>query len=142
MVGPQLFQALADTTRLKILRLLSDGPMNVSSMVKRLGCLQPAVSRHLKVLRDASLIRGRRKGKEVEYAISPDVITEAISYLESLVCKSGLGSPRRADSQGASTKAKSRHPRRASKVEPSAEPPAEEQFEFERRQDVMDDFLL
>jgi DNA-binding transcriptional ArsR family regulator len=85
MVEARLFQALSDPTRLGIMGMLAGGPMNVSSMVGRLGSAQPAVSRHLRVLREVGLIRDERKGKEVEYSISPDRVREARVYLEDLL---------------------------------------------------------
>ena len=84
MVDARLFQALSDPTRLKILLLLSDTPMNVSSMVSHLKCAQPAVSRHLRVLRETSLIHDTRKGKEVEYSLNQDRLRDAKLYLEAL----------------------------------------------------------
>ena len=85
MVEARLFQALSDATRLKILSLLARGPMNVSAMVSDLACAQPAVSRHLRVLRDVDLIRDERHGKEVEYSLNPGRVTDAAGYLEGLL---------------------------------------------------------
>ena len=85
MADARLFQALSDPTRLKIMSLLARGPMNVSSMVARLGCAQPAVSRHLRVLRDVALIRDKRKGKEVEYCVNLEQLGDAAGYLGDLV---------------------------------------------------------
>lgn len=85
MADARLFQALSDPTRLKIMSLLAGGPMNVSGMVARLGCAQPAVSRHLRVLRDVALIRDERKGKEVEYSVNLAQLGDAAGYLGGLV---------------------------------------------------------
>ncbi len=84
MVDARLFQALSDRTRLEILSLLGKGAINVSGIVAYLGCAQPAVSRHLRVLREASLICDKRKGKEVEYSIIPGAFRAAAAYLENL----------------------------------------------------------
>ena len=84
MIDAKLFQALSDSTRLDILSLLAAGPINVSRIVAHLGCAQPAVSRHLRVLRETSLIGDRRKGKEVEYSINPEAVATAIAYLQGL----------------------------------------------------------
>jgi DNA-binding transcriptional ArsR family regulator len=85
MVGARLFQALSDPTRLKIMSMLADGPMIVSRMVERLGCAQPAVSRHLRVLKDVTLIQGRRMGKEVEYSLNLGEVEGAAKYLQGLL---------------------------------------------------------
>ncbi len=84
MVDARTFQALSDPTRLKILSLLGAGSMNVSDMVERLDITQPAVSRHLKVLREAGLIVDSRRGKWVEYSCNPSTVAEAAEYLREL----------------------------------------------------------
>ena len=84
MIDARLFQALSDPTRLDILSLLSDGAINVSGMVARLGCAQPAVSRHLRVLREAALIRDHRQGKEVEYSLVTETLAAAAEHLSKL----------------------------------------------------------
>lgn len=87
----RLFQALSDGTRLEILSVLAAGTVNVSRIVAHLGCSQPAVSRHLRVLREASLIRGARKGKQVEYSINPDALRAAVRRLERMVIQYSEG---------------------------------------------------
>jgi DNA-binding transcriptional ArsR family regulator len=84
MVDARLFQALSDPTRLDILGLLARGTINVSRIVTHLGCAQPAVSRHLRVLREAGLISDRRKGKEVEYSLNLPQLARAAAYLGDL----------------------------------------------------------
>ena len=84
MVDARTFQALSDPTRLRILSMLGDGSMNVSSMVERLDCTQPAVSRHLKVLKQAGLIVDVRHGKWIEYSRNPSAVAEAADYLKAL----------------------------------------------------------
>ncbi len=81
----RVFQALSDPTRLKIMSLLGQGPMNVSGMVRRLRCAQPAVSRHLRVLKDVALISDRRKGKEVEYSLNLDQLGGVTKYMQDLL---------------------------------------------------------
>jgi ArsR family transcriptional regulator len=58
------FQALADPTRLEILRLLAaqPGPTCVCDVVDRFELSQPTISHHLKVLREAGLLRASRRG--------------------------------------------------------------------------------
>jgi DNA-binding transcriptional ArsR family regulator len=93
MVDARLFQALSDRTRLEILSVLGSGPINVSGIVAQLGCAQPAVSRHLRVLREASLIRGSRRGKQIVYSIEAEALAEAARYL-GVVARAGLGEGR------------------------------------------------
>jgi DNA-binding transcriptional ArsR family regulator len=75
----QAFSALGDTTRLTIVdRLLSDGEVSAGMLHDASGLSAPAVSRHLKVLRHAGLIRQRIQGTHRFYSIEPDAM-EAIS---------------------------------------------------------------
>jgi DNA-binding transcriptional ArsR family regulator len=138
MVDARLFQALSDPTRLKILLLLSNSPMNVSSMVDQLKCAQPAVSRHLRVLRETSLIHDTRKGKEVEYSLNHDQLKNAKLYLEALGGGGGLahggGEPSRGESKKVRTgagpgrrgKSGARKSRARTRREPEREEPKDE----------------
>ena len=64
-----LFRALVDQTRRRTLSLLSQHELSVSELVAVLGQPQSTVSRHLRVLRDAALIRDRRNGNIVFYSV-------------------------------------------------------------------------
>ncbi len=52
---------------------LLDGPLHVGALIQRLGVEQTLLSHHLKVLRDAGLVRSRRDGKAVLYRLGADV---------------------------------------------------------------------
>jgi ArsR family transcriptional regulator len=64
------FQALGDETRLALLLELTAGERIVGELVEALGCPQPKVSRHLKVLKAVGLVRDRRDGRHVVYALA------------------------------------------------------------------------
>jgi DNA-binding transcriptional ArsR family regulator len=66
----RFFQALGDGTRLELLELLRDRERTVGELVESLGCPQPKVSRHLKVLKEAGLVHDRREGRNVTYALA------------------------------------------------------------------------
>lgn len=66
----RFFLALSDPTRLALLDALRDGERPVGELVDALGCPQPKVSRHLKVLKEAGIVRDRRDGRNVLYALS------------------------------------------------------------------------
>lgn len=69
----QLFSALADPTRLRLLNLLARGEICVCYFVAILGVTQPKISRHLAYLRRAGIVRARREGKWVHYSLArPD----------------------------------------------------------------------
>ena len=62
--------AAADATRLKMLRILARGELCACVLPRHVGTTQPAVSQHLKVLREAGLVRLRKDGKMRIYFIS------------------------------------------------------------------------
>jgi len=66
----QLFQALADPTRLRILNLLAAGELCVCYFVEILGDPQPKISRHLAYLRRAGVVDARRDGKWIHYSLA------------------------------------------------------------------------
>ncbi|WP_146347993.1 ArsR/SmtB family transcription factor [Phaeobacter marinintestinus] len=67
------FAALADPTRLNIIeQLMQSGELPAGDLVKDAGMTAPAVSRHLKVLREAGLVRQRIDGTRRLYSANPD----------------------------------------------------------------------
>jgi DNA-binding transcriptional ArsR family regulator len=66
----RVFKALSDVTRVEMVQLLGRGPRNVTELTSLVGVSQPKVSRHLKILRDAGLLRDVRKGKWVWYELA------------------------------------------------------------------------
>ena len=67
-----LFAALAEPTRLVILEELTEGERTVGALVRRAGVSQPAVSQHLKVLRDAGLVQMRPDAQRRLYRLEQD----------------------------------------------------------------------
>lgn len=68
----QAFAALADDTRLGIVEELAKGERPVGDLVARFGLRQPTISQHLKVLRDAGLVRVRPDAQRRLYSIDPE----------------------------------------------------------------------
>jgi len=66
---PEFFQALGDTTRLRILNLVGEQEVCVCYFVEILGAPQPKISRHLAYLRKAGIVSARREGKWMHYRI-------------------------------------------------------------------------
>ena len=62
----KIYKALADETRLRLVRLLARGPLNVNEIIGILGMGQSRVSRHLKILAEAELVTSRREGTWVK----------------------------------------------------------------------------
>ena len=69
-------KALADPTRLQILQLLGEGELCVGDLAVQVGGTQANVSKHLSVLRGAGLVRPRRDGMNVYYAVEDDAALE------------------------------------------------------------------
>ena len=67
----RIFKALAADSRLKIMRLLREHPQCVNGIAARLGLTQPAVSQHLRLLREAGLVRAEKRGIWMHYTIDP-----------------------------------------------------------------------
>jgi len=65
----QVFHALSASDRLEILEFLREGEKCVCEIVPHLNLIQPVVSRHLKILKDAGLIRCRKDGTKRMYSI-------------------------------------------------------------------------
>lgn len=63
------FKALSDETRLRILKLLQHGELCVCDIVTALDMIQPKVSFHLGVLKEAGLIKDRKQGRWIHYSI-------------------------------------------------------------------------
>jgi DNA-binding transcriptional ArsR family regulator len=63
-----IFHALADPLRLEILEFLRDGEKCVCEIIPHLNTLQPVVSRHLKILKDAGLVKDRKEGNKRFYS--------------------------------------------------------------------------
>src|SRR5215217_1270168 len=76
------FATLAEPTRLRILDLLRERPRPVGELVDALGLSQPGVSKHLRVLRDARLVRVRRDAQRRFYEVHAEPLSEIDAWLE------------------------------------------------------------
>ncbi|MBV8952439.1 MAG: winged helix-turn-helix transcriptional regulator [Actinobacteria bacterium] len=83
MTASSLFQALGEPRRLEILELLRDGERPVGDLVERLRLSQPAVSKHLRVLKDAGLVDVRADAQRRLYRIRAEPLAELDDWLES-----------------------------------------------------------
>lgn len=69
-------KALADETRQKIMALCCCELMSVNAIVEKLDVAQPTVSHHLKILKNAGLVKSERRGKQVLYTIDQERLVE------------------------------------------------------------------
>jgi ArsR family transcriptional regulator len=85
LLHAQVCQALADSTRILLLYQLAEGSKNVGELANALGLSQPAVSRHLKVLRERNMVKTTRIGNTIEYALSDRRAIQALDLLRAIL---------------------------------------------------------
>ncbi|MGB8324276.1 MAG: metalloregulator ArsR/SmtB family transcription factor [Candidatus Acidiferrum sp.] len=74
--------ALADPTRRGLLERLSrEGELTVRALTERSGVSQPAVSKHLRVLKHTGLVKGRHKGRQTHYRVRPRGLAPLVDWL-------------------------------------------------------------
>src|SRR3954463_8867063 len=78
---PSTWTALADPHRRAMLELLLEQPRPVGELVERLGLSQPGTSKHLRVLREAGLVRVRAEAQRRVYALEPGPFAELEEWL-------------------------------------------------------------
>jgi DNA-binding transcriptional ArsR family regulator len=78
----QALGALADPTRRELLALLAGGERAAGDLAGRFPVSRPAISRHLRVLREAGLVRSRTHGRQRLYALDPRPLRELDDWLE------------------------------------------------------------
>ena len=78
-----VFRALSDPIRLEILAYLRDGEKCVCEIVPQLNLIQPLVSRHLKILKDAGIIRCRKDGTKRMYSVVDPRVHNVVDSLTS-----------------------------------------------------------
>lgn len=80
-MATETFTVLAEPTRRRMLDLLLDRPRLVGELAALLGLSQPGTSKHLRVLRDAGLVRVRQDAQRRWYELQPDPLTEIDAWL-------------------------------------------------------------
>jgi DNA-binding transcriptional ArsR family regulator len=78
----KVLDALGDPTRRRILEIVRDGAIPVGRIASRLPVSRPAVSQHLRVLKDAGLVRDRQEGTRRLYAVDPAGLAALRTYLD------------------------------------------------------------
>lgn len=76
-----VFQAIADPTRRKLLHLLGDEELPVTVISGHFTMSRTAVSKHLRVLADAGLVKDRKVGRETRYRLDPEPLLELKRWL-------------------------------------------------------------
>jgi len=71
----ELFRSFSDTSRVRILYVITEQEMNTSGLAEMIGVTESAVSHHMRGLRQMRIVRARRDGKEVYYSVvDPHII--------------------------------------------------------------------
>ena len=82
MAYTHAIQALGDPTRRTVFELLREGPRSVGELAGGLPVSRPAVSQHLRVLKEAGLVRERRQGTRNFYSVNGEGLAELRAYFE------------------------------------------------------------
>ncbi len=83
----EMFKALADETRVKIMQMLNTRPRAVNEIVDFFSVSQPTISRHLLVLKQAGLVSSKRRGQQVFYAVNEETLRDkALGFFGGLEC--------------------------------------------------------
>ena len=78
-----VLDALGDWTRRQIFDALKNGPQSVGELAARMPVSRPAVSQHLRVLKDAGLVIDRKEGTRRIYSVDPDGLAGIRAYFDS-----------------------------------------------------------
>ncbi|MGJ7912879.1 ArsR/SmtB family transcription factor [Neobacillus sp. LXY-1] len=77
-----VFQAISDPNRRRMLKLLSDQELPITAITKHFPMSRTAVSKHLKVLADAGLVHERKVGRETRFILEPIPLFEVKDWLQ------------------------------------------------------------
>ncbi len=84
----ELFKVFGDPTRLRVLSVLIDGELCVQDIADSLDMTQSAISHQLKILKNSHLVKSRREGKQIMYALDDDhvrtIIAMGMEHIEEL----------------------------------------------------------
>lgn len=78
----EALEALADPTRRRIVELLADGELAAGAIAAHFDVTRPAVSQHLRVLREHGMVRVRRDGQRWLYSLDPEPLVELDAWLD------------------------------------------------------------
>jgi ArsR family transcriptional regulator len=84
-----VFAALASTPRRKILAYLAEAPLTAGEIAERFEMTKPSLSKHLKVLEHAGLIKGEKQGQFIEYSLADDNLLGTLHNYLATFCPVG-----------------------------------------------------
>lgn len=77
----EVFKALADPTRRKILDLLKEQDLTAGEIADQFDMSKPSISNHLKILKSAGLVLDEKKGQFVVYSLNSTILQDVIKWL-------------------------------------------------------------
>ena len=79
-----VWKALADPTRRKILSLLKDKDMNAGEIANEFNITKPSISNHLNILKQADLVDAEKAGQNVNYSLKTSVLEDVLKLISDL----------------------------------------------------------
>lgn len=79
-----VWKALADPTRRKILSLLKDKDMNAGEIANEFNMTKPSISNHLNILKQADLVDAKKVGQNVNYSLKTSVLQDVLKLISDL----------------------------------------------------------
>ncbi|MEK4100088.1 autorepressor SdpR family transcription factor [Bacillus sp. FSL E2-0195] len=76
-----LFKALADPTRRKILDLLKERDLTAGEIASHFNMSKPSISQHLNILKQSSVVKNRKEGKYIFYSLNTTVVQDILNWL-------------------------------------------------------------
>ena len=80
-MNENVFKAMSDKTRRKIIELLKEGPKTAGEISEHFSSAQPTISRHLNVLKNANLVIDQREGNFIIYRLNTTILQEWLAWL-------------------------------------------------------------
>ncbi len=77
-----VYQAIADPVRRDIIQLLSRQALNVNSVVEHYEISRPAISRHLRILRECGIVKVNKDGRSRIYEVEPNMLKMAFTWID------------------------------------------------------------
>ncbi|MBN1326586.1 MAG: winged helix-turn-helix transcriptional regulator [Candidatus Cloacimonetes bacterium] len=87
MFNEKVFKALADKNRRKIIQLLRREELTAGEIAEQFNISKPAISEHLKILRNADLIDSEREGQFIRYFLNTSILEEVVSFFLAIINK-------------------------------------------------------
>ena len=82
-----LFKALSDPSRRKIIQLLKEGDLTAGEIADHFNMAKPSISHHLNLLKQANLVLSQKQGQNVIYSLNTTTLQDALSFFFDLINK-------------------------------------------------------